>query len=214
MVPQARPLSRGEILGCTAPKFVERDYIIYLGDGRFHLEAIMISNPTIAAFRYDPYTNKITRERYDHTQMQMLRTNAIEISKRATTFGLIVGTLGRQGNKKVIEYLSDLLKSNGKKFITILVSEITPHKLDMFRNVDAWIQVSCPRLSIDWGYAFTKPLITPYEAAVVFGSVRKWDDVEFDKNGEEMSKDYPMDFYASGSLGPWTPNHIPKKIQL
>lgn len=26
-----------------------------------------------------------------------------------------------------------------------------------------WVQVACPRLSIDWGSAFPKPLLTPYE---------------------------------------------------
>lgn len=26
-----------------------------------------------------------------------------------------------------------------------------------------WVQVACPRLSIDWGTAFPKPLLTPYE---------------------------------------------------
>ncbi len=26
-----------------------------------------------------------------------------------------------------------------------------------------WIQIACPRLSIDWGTAFSKPLLSPYE---------------------------------------------------
>ena len=26
-----------------------------------------------------------------------------------------------------------------------------------------WVQVACPRLSIDWGLAFDKPILTPYE---------------------------------------------------
>lgn len=64
----------------------------------------------------------------------------------------------------------------------------------MFEDMDAFIQIACPRLSIDWGYAFTKPLLTPYEASVVFESV-PWQEV------------YPMDFYSNDSLGPWTVNH-------
>lgn len=39
-------------------------------------------------------------------------------------------------------------------------------QLALFDDVDAWIQIACPRLSIDWGYAFDKPLLTPYEAEV------------------------------------------------
>ena len=33
----AKPLSPGEILGCTSPRMLESDSLIYLGDGRFHL---------------------------------------------------------------------------------------------------------------------------------------------------------------------------------
>jgi 2-(3-amino-3-carboxypropyl)histidine synthase len=50
-VPQSRPLSPGEILGCTAPVISNVDVLIYLGDGRFHLEAAMIANPKLKAYR-------------------------------------------------------------------------------------------------------------------------------------------------------------------
>ena len=52
------------------------------------------------------------------------------------------------------------------------------------------MQTSCPRLSIDWGYAFSQPLLSPYETAVVVGRVQGW----------EEQKRYPMDFYEAGSL--------------
>ena len=40
---EARPLSPGEILGCTSPAMpTDLDTLIYLGDGRFHLESIMV----------------------------------------------------------------------------------------------------------------------------------------------------------------------------
>lgn len=50
-IPQSKPLSPGEILGCTAPSVSDVDMIVYLGDGRFHLEAAMIANPTLRAYR-------------------------------------------------------------------------------------------------------------------------------------------------------------------
>ncbi len=45
-------LSPGEILGCTAPKLTDVDALIYVGDGRFHLESIMIANEHVDAFRF------------------------------------------------------------------------------------------------------------------------------------------------------------------
>ena len=47
--------------------------------------------------------------------------------------------------------------------VQVLLSEVAPYKLDMMSNVDAWIQIACPRLSIDWGEGFHKPTLTPYE---------------------------------------------------
>lgn len=50
--------------------------------------------------------------------------------------------------------------------LQVLLSEVAPWKLDMMSNVDAWIQIACPRLSIDWGEGFHKPTLTPYEVSV------------------------------------------------
>ncbi|XP_008307600.2 2-(3-amino-3-carboxypropyl)histidine synthase subunit 1 [Cynoglossus semilaevis] len=195
LVPQCRPLSPGEILGCTSPRLDQHvDAIIYLGDGRFHLESIMIANPDIPAYRYDPYSKVFTREYYDHQAMRALRLRAIDTARHAQRWGLIVGTLGRQGSPKVLEHLESRLSSLGKDFTRVLLSEIFPGKLDLMPDVDAWIQIACPRLSIDWGSAFSKPLLSPYEAAVALKDTA-WNDT------------YPMDFYSNQSLGPWTPNH-------
>lgn len=53
LVPQERPLSAGETLGCTAPRLQEAaDALIFVADGRFHLEAMLIANPSLRAYRY------------------------------------------------------------------------------------------------------------------------------------------------------------------
>jgi 2-(3-amino-3-carboxypropyl)histidine synthase len=195
-VPQSRPLSPGEILGCTSPKLAgDVSAVVYLGDGRFHLESIMIANPKIPAYKYDPYSKEFTREHYDHDLMMSTRRGAIMKASSAKKFGLILGTLGRQGSPKILEQLRETLSKAGKDFIVVLLSEIFPEKLKLFSDVDAWIQVACPRLSIDWGTAFDKPLLTPYEASVLLKAI--------DWQGEN----YPMDFYANDSLGAWTVNN-------
>jgi 2-(3-amino-3-carboxypropyl)histidine synthase len=103
-IPQSKPLSPGEILGCTSPKLADdTKSIVYVGDGRFHLESIMIANPRIPAFRYDPYEKKFTREFYGHEEMRGMRQEAIDKARQATKFGLILGTLGRQGSPSVLK---------------------------------------------------------------------------------------------------------------
>lgn len=51
ILPQTKPLSPGEILGCTSPVLPESYAILYIGDGRFHIESIMIHNPDAAAYK-------------------------------------------------------------------------------------------------------------------------------------------------------------------
>lgn len=204
-VPQSKPLSAGEILGCTSPKFDANTALIYLGDGRFHLESAMISNPTVHAYKYDPYEKKFTEEHYGHNQMRKNRKNAIDASANAKRIGLILGTLGRQGSCKVLEYLQSRINYYKREAVIILLSEIFPKKLSLFDDIDAFVQVACPRLSIDWGTSFDKPLLTPYELSIVLGDA-KWKLNESEIIAQES---YPMDFYASKSLGYWTPNHKP-----
>lgn len=94
-IPKASPLSPGEVLGCTSPK-IDADVLIYLGDGRFHLESAMIANPQLKAFQYDPYSKKFTEETYAYEEMKKIRKAAIETAANASTFGIVVSTLGRQ----------------------------------------------------------------------------------------------------------------------
>lgn len=146
----------------------------------------MINNPKIKKFfRYNPYDRKLTTESYDFKRMMKTRRESIEKSKKAQIFGVILSTLGRQGNPKILERVERLLKSRNKEYFVILLSEILPQKLDQFsKQVDAFIQIGCPRLSIDWGYSYPKPLLSPYEAFVALGAV-DWED-----------ENYPMDFYS------------------
>lgn len=52
------------------------------------------------------------------------------------------------------------------------------------------MQIACPRLSIDWGSGYSKPLITCYEAFVALGEA-------------EWTEQYPMDWYSAAG-GPWS----------
>jgi 2-(3-amino-3-carboxypropyl)histidine synthase len=121
-----------------------------------------------------------------------MRTSAIKTAKRAKKWGLILGALGRQGNPHTLTMIQTYLTKQGIPYINLMLSEIFPGKLALFEDVDCWVQIACPRLSIDWGYAFPRPLLTPYEALVVLGGQQGW---------EQGDGTYPMDFYANNGLG-------------
>ncbi|KAJ9102407.1 hypothetical protein QFC21_002807 [Naganishia friedmannii] len=248
VVPQVKPLSPGEVLGCTAPKLdADVDALIYVGDGRFHLESIMIANPSTPAFRYDPYDKKFTREGYEHEEMRELRGKAVIQARRNVGLGeingqkptsspseqgddekhveqmlggsdgaggwsVVLGTLGRQGSLSVLKSIQSSLPKSAFPPYLLLLSELSPQKLGLLPTdlLSTFVQTSCPRLSIDWGYAFERPLLSPYEASVALGKIRGWEGLVLD-DGRQGSISgqggYPMDFYSDDSLGPWTPRH-------
>ena len=199
-VPQSKPLSPGEVRGCTAPAVARgTEAIVFVADGRFHLAAIMIANPGVPAFRYDPYARRFTREVYDHAGMRAARRSAIDAARSARSFGVVLGTLGRQGNPAVLAHVRARLAAAGKPHPVVLLSEITPAKIAALRGPDAWVQIACPRLSIDWGEAFGAPVLTPYEAEIALGALPGWwegDDVA------EGGGVYPMRYYEAGA-GPY-----------
>lgn len=216
-IPQSRPLSKGEVLGCTASKLDDTsiDHVVFVADGRFHLEAVMIANPKIKAFlRYNPYNKELTQESYDFNRMISQRSKAVRIAKdllmssssTPVTMGFLLGSLGRQGSRTVFDSLRDkVLKAAPKvNIVNFVIPEINPVTLNAFGpSIDVWVQVACPRLSIDWGDGFVdKPLLTPFELNVALDSVPA--SVNFLVS---PVKEYPMDFYASDSLGDWTPSH-------
>ena len=53
--------------------------------------------------RYDPYSKLFSREYYDTEKMHQIRQDAIAKAAGAKKFGLILGTLGRQGSPKIMQ---------------------------------------------------------------------------------------------------------------
>ena len=210
-IPQCRPLSKGEVLGCTSPPLDittqcdERTPIVFVADGRFHLESLMIHNPHIAHFyQYDPYSRRLTKESYGHADMHRLRAHAIEQTKAAQHFGLVLGTLGRQGAPHLLHRLASLVSAPpaARRHTVFLISELSPARVALLpAAVDCFVQVACPRLSVDWGHEYGRPLLNTYEAEVALGSAQ-W--LGGGGGGAEGGlARYPMDYYADAG-GEWT----------
>jgi len=205
--------------------------------------------------------------------MSMLCRNAISVAKNARVFGLVLGTLGRQGSMHIFNRIKALLnghpiggcaatttgcscgsnqgscsccsgsedcgrctdalslnhplpkQTGGRVVIPFMMAELNPKKMASISAIEVWIQVACPRLSIDWGAQselMNKPLLTPYELEIMLqSSVNQVDSKDHrplrapsdskaakpipivpttEEAFREMS--YKMDFY-SDDAGPW-----------
>jgi len=225
-VPQEKPLSPGEVLGCTSPRLpADVTTLVFVADGRFHLESAMIQNPHVRALRYDPYGKIMTDEGYDTATMTAARAKAIDRARSAKRWGIVVGTLGRQGNPRVVDRLRAALAERGHAVTVVLLSEVFPAKLALMKDVEAWVQVCCPRLSVDWGAAFDGEDYLPDPAAAAAGDAKAAAPASAEAGGPRRRPapllapyeafvamgeaewlpggTYPMDFYSAGG-GKWT----------
>jgi 2-(3-amino-3-carboxypropyl)histidine synthase len=107
----------------------------------------------------------------------------------------------------------------------ITLEQVTPlliRKLSSSGNVEVFVQIACPRLSIDWvsracvrtdtvrsscvnqGGGFDVPVLTPYELQVTLGEVEWKVCLRLFAYfcSEIRQEEYPMDFYAHEG-GPW-----------
>ncbi|KCZ76981.1 hypothetical protein H311_02013, partial [Anncaliia algerae PRA109] len=184
IVPQINPLSPGEVLGCTSPKFSSEN-VFFIGDGRFHLESVMLSNPEKIFYKYCPSIKKLFIEEYDHKKVILQRKEAISKFKLAKKIGLIISTLGRQTNHLLLKNVKNELIKKGYQVYKIKIHEIKNEILDKFTFLDAFVQLNCTRLSIDWGICFNKPILNPYELF------------------NDSFNNYEMDFYSLEGNAKW-----------
>ena len=123
----------------------------------------------------DVYNNEIKDMKGLREKILKQRYFSIEKLKEAKTVGVIVEIKPGQkfGNPK---FLIDKLKEQGKKPILITMSEITPDKVMNFYNIDAFIELACPRIAIDDFAKYQKPILTFKEALVAL-DVKDWDEI-------------------------------------
>ena len=67
----------------------------------------------------------MTEEEYDLNKMTRMRSAEVEKARSCKHWGIILGTLGRQGNIKLLERLQSLLKQRNIEYDVVLLSEIS-----------------------------------------------------------------------------------------
>ena len=70
------------------------------------MNIIHFCSPNVSKYltcRYNPYLKVLTEEKYDQKLMKKIRGQTIEKASKASEWGIILGTLGRQGSTKVLD---------------------------------------------------------------------------------------------------------------
>src|SRR5215204_4325605 len=154
-------LNDAQVFGCEfypAHYLQEKvDAYIFLGQSRFHSASVAISTerPT---YMLDPYFQEYSEVTEFAQRIQKKATLAIYKALDAKRIGLIIGLKeGQFAQVRALE-LKKKLEELGKRVQLIALTEITDERIQIFKQIDAFIQVACPRIAID--NHFKKPMLS------------------------------------------------------
>ena len=158
-------LNDGQVFGCEFyPVYDTKDQVdayLFLGQSIFHSASIAIvtQKPT---FMLDPYFNEYSEISDIARKLEKKAILTVYKAQDAKTIGIIIGLKeGQFANIKALE-LKRLLELAGKKIMLIAMTEITDERLLPFEDIDAFIQVACPRIGTD--NHFHKPVLSVPQA--------------------------------------------------
>ena len=167
-------LNDGQVFGCEfypATETMDKvDANVFLGQSNFHAAGVALATnrPT---FILDPYFNEIQEITEFARKLQKKATLVIYKAVEAETFGVIVGLKEGQLSKLTALKFKKELENLGKTVHLIALTEITNERLRNLKDIDAFIQVACPRISTDM--KFDKPLLSTPQATALIKILRK-----------------------------------------
>lgn len=158
-------LNDAQVFGCEFyPVHDTKDQVdayLFLGQSMFHSASIAIvtQKPT---YMLDPYFNEYSEVSDIAQKLEKKALLSIYKAQDAKIIGIIIGLKeGQFANIKALE-LKRLLEQEGKKILLIAMTEITDERLLSFQDIDAFIQVACPRIGTD--NHFHKPVLSVPQA--------------------------------------------------
>lgn len=167
----------GHIVGCQylGLKAIENkvDCFVILGNNFHSMGAVLsVEKPVILI---DVYNNEVKEMSGLRNKILKQRVISIEKFKEAENIGVLIEIKPGQkfGSPK---FLIDKLKEQGKNPILITMNEITPDKIMNFYNIDAFVELACPRIAIDDFAKYEKPILTFKEALVGLG-IKSWNEI-------------------------------------
>jgi len=168
----------GQVLGCdygSVRAIAEKvDAIVVLSGGDFHALGIPLATGkrTIVV---DPFQQ--TAKDMTDVCRRLLRKRWINIErfKQTKRVGIIVGMKSSQMNIALARRLKELLEMNGQSTILICAAEVVPETLESFTDLEAYVEISCPRISTDDQERYRKPMLNPEEVMIALGK-KSWED--------------------------------------
>jgi 2-(3-amino-3-carboxypropyl)histidine synthase len=146
------------------------DAYMFLGQSMFHSAGVALSTekPT---FMLDPYFEEYTEVNEFASGIQKKAILSIYKALDAEKIGIIIGLKeGQFAHIRAIELKKEFEKL-GKRVQLIALTEITQERIEIFKGIDAFVQVACPRLGTD--NHFKKPMLSVPQALSLIKLLKK-----------------------------------------
>ena len=167
-------LNDAQVFGCEFyPAYNVQNQVdayIFLGQSAFHSASVAISTekPT---YMLDPYFENYSDVTGIAEQLQKKATLLIYKALDAEIIGIIIGLKeGQFAHIKALE-LKKSFEELGKKVQLIALTDVTEDRIQIFKGIDAFVQVACPRISID--NHFKKPMLSVPQALALIKLLKK-----------------------------------------
>jgi 2-(3-amino-3-carboxypropyl)histidine synthase len=167
-------LNDAQVFGCEFyPAYNVQNQVdayIFLGQSTFHSVSVAISTgkPT---YMLDPYFEDYSDVTGIAKQLQKKAILSIYKALDAEIIGIIIGLKeGQFAHIKALE-LKKSFEQLQKKVQLIALTDITEDRIQIFKGIDAFVQVACPRISID--NHFKKPMLSVPQALALIKLLKK-----------------------------------------
>jgi len=146
------------------------DAYVFLGQSMFHSASVAMSTgkPT---FMLDPYFDEYSQVNEFAQGMQKRAILSIYKALDAEKIGIIIGLKeGQFAHVRALELKKEFEKLD-KKVQMIALTEINDDRMMVFKGIDAFVQVACPRIATD--NHFKKPMLSVPQAQALLKLLRK-----------------------------------------
>ncbi|MGA8664583.1 MAG: diphthamide biosynthesis enzyme Dph2 [Thermoplasmata archaeon] len=161
-----------QALGCNytgAEAIVDRvDAFLFLGTGRFHPVglAFAVDRPV---WSLDPL-QKTLDPPIDRATLIGRRQLTVAAARDARRWGILVSTFGGQNRSPTALALQERARAAGREAELLVFDRLDPRDLEG-RAFDAYVNTACPRIALDDGASFGRPVLTPPEFLMALGEL-------------------------------------------
>jgi 2-(3-amino-3-carboxypropyl)histidine synthase len=162
----------GQALGCNytgAEAVADRvEAFLFLGTGAFHPIglAFAVDRPV---WSLDPLQARLEPP-IDRAALVARRQLTVASARDARRWGILVSTFAGQNRSPTALALQERARARGWEAELLVFDRLDPRDLEG-RAFDAYVNTACPRIALDDGASYARPVLTPPEFLMVLGEL-------------------------------------------